>query len=69
LLIFIKTSVFLISGLGVMAHTLVPAFGRQRQADLSEFEARLDYKAGSRTARAGTQRNSVWKKKTEKESG
>ena len=29
---------------------LIPALGRQRQGDLWEFEASLDYKASSRTA-------------------
>ena len=35
--------------------------GRQKQADLCEFEASLDYRASSRTARA-TQRNPVSKR-------
>jgi hypothetical protein len=39
---------------------LIPTFGRQRQADLSEFEASLVYRVSSRTSRA-TQRNSVIK--------
>ena len=33
---------------------LIPALGRQRQVDLSEFEASLVYKGSSRTARAVT---------------
>ena len=45
-------------------HTpLIPALGRQRQADLHEFEASLVYKS-SRTARTVTQRNPVSKKKS-----
>ena len=45
-------------------HTpLILALGRQRQADLYEFETSLVYKASSRIARA-TQRNSVSKNKT-----
>ena len=32
---------------------LVPASGRQRQADLCEFEASLVYTVNSRIARAG----------------
>jgi hypothetical protein len=39
---------------------LIPAFGRQRQADLREFEASLVYRVSSRKARA-TQRSPVWK--------
>ena len=35
---------------------------RQRQADLSEFQASLVYKASSRTDRTVTQRNPVLKK-------
>ena len=46
----------------VVAHILIPAFGRQRQADLCEFETSLVYRASSRTARA-TQRNPVLKTK------
>jgi hypothetical protein len=43
-------------------HTsLILALRRQRQADLSEFEASLVYKVSSTTARA-TQRNPVSKK-------
>ena len=37
---------------------LIPALGRQRQADLCEFGARLVYRVSSRTANA-TQRNHV----------
>jgi hypothetical protein len=43
---------------------LIPALGRQRQAD-SEFEASLVYKVSSRTVRA-IQRNPVSKTKTKK---
>jgi hypothetical protein len=43
-------------------HTLlIPALGRLRQVDLSEFEVRLVYRVSYRTARA-TQRNPVSKK-------
>ena len=42
---------------------LIPALGRQRQADLHEFKASLDYRVSSRTSRA-TQRNSVTNKQT-----
>ena len=42
-----------------MAHVpLISAFGKQRQADLCEFEANLVYTASFRTARA-TQRNLI----------
>jgi hypothetical protein len=40
---------------------LIPAFRSQRQVDLWEFEASLDYRVISRTARA-TQSNPVSKK-------
>jgi hypothetical protein len=40
---------------------LIPALGRQRQADFSEFEASLVYRVSSWTARA-IQRNPVLKK-------
>ena len=43
---------------------LIPASGRQRQADLSEFKASLVNRASSRTARVVTQRNPVLKNKT-----
>ena len=39
----------------------MPALGRQKQEDLSEFKASLVYIASSRTAKA-TQRNSAQKK-------
>jgi hypothetical protein len=42
---------------------LIPALGRQRQADLCEFEASLVYRVSFRTARA-TQKNLVLKNKT-----
>ena len=38
---------------------LIPAFGRQRQADL--WEAILTYRVSSRTVRAVTQRNNLKK--------
>ena len=41
---------------------LFPALGRQRQEDLSEFKAGLDYRVNSRTARTITQGNPVSKK-------
>jgi hypothetical protein len=37
---------------------LIPALGRQRQAQISEFQASLAYRVSSRTART-TQRNPV----------
>ena len=40
---------------------LIPALGRQRQVDFSEFKVSLVYKVSSRTARAVTQRNPVSK--------
>ena len=46
-----------------MAHTFNPTLRRQRQADLCEFEASLDYGESSRTARA-TWRKAVSKTKT-----
>jgi hypothetical protein len=44
---------------------LIPAFGRQRQADLCEFEDSLVYTASSRTVRT-KQRNWVSKKTNQK---
>jgi hypothetical protein len=44
---------------------LIPALRRQREVDISEFEASLVYRVSSRTARA-TQRNPVSKKKQKK---
>ena len=41
--------------------TLIPVLGRKRQADLCEYKASLVCRAGSRTARAVTQRNPVLK--------
>lgn len=38
--------------LGVVAYILNPSTERQRQIDLCEFEARQDYRANSRIARA-----------------
>ena len=43
---------------------MIPALGRQRQADLSEFEASLVYRVSSRTTRTVTERNPVSKNKT-----
>ena len=40
---------------------LIPALGRQRQADLCEFEASLVHRASSRTARTVNTKNSVSK--------
>jgi hypothetical protein len=40
----------------------MPAFGRQKQEDLYEFEASLVYRVNSRIART-TQRNPVLKKR------
>ena len=42
--------------------TLVPAIGRQRQVDLSEFEASQVYKVSFRTARL-IKTNPVWGKR------
>ena len=44
----------------------VPVFGRQRQADLCEFEASLAYRVSSRTMRS-TQRNPASIKERKKE--
>ena len=45
-------------------HTpLIPALGRQSQADLCEFEGNLVYKVSSRIARTVTQRTPVSEKK------
>jgi hypothetical protein len=40
---------------------LILALGRQKEADLLEFEASLVYRMSSRTARAVKQRNSILK--------
>ena len=40
---------------------LIPALGKQRQADLCEFEASLVYRTSSRTGYKATQRNPVLK--------
>lgn len=45
---------------------LIPAFRRQRQADLNKFEASLVYRASSRIARAA-QRNPASEKEEKKE--
>lgn len=44
----------------MLAHTLIPAFGRQRQVNLCEFKTSLVYILSSRTASA-TERDSVTK--------
>jgi len=44
----------------MVVHALIPALGRQRQADLCEFEASLVYKVSAKTVRA-TQKNPVSK--------
>ena len=44
---------------------LIPALGRQRQADLCKFKASLVYRVSPRTAKAITQRNPISKNKTE----
>ena len=46
---------------------LIPAPGRQRQADLCEFKASLVYSTSSRTGFRTTQRNPVLKNKKEKQ--
>ena len=45
--------------------TLIPAFRKQKQRDLPEFEASLVYRVSSRTARTA-QKNPVSKKQTKK---
>jgi hypothetical protein len=45
---------------------LIPAFRRQRQADLCESEANLVYRVSSRTTRAVTQRNTIWKNEADR---
>ena len=47
---------------GVLEHVFNPTLGRQRLADLYEFEACLVYRASSRTVRA-TQRHTPFKNK------
>ena len=42
-----------------MYTALIPAFGRQRQVDLCEFEVSLVYKVSSKTGSKATQRNPV----------
>ena len=46
---------------------MIPALGRQRQADLCEFETSLVYRASSMTGSKATQRNSVSKIQKERE--
>ena len=50
----------------MVVYTLILVPGRQRQVDLSEFEASLVYRVSSKTARA-TQRNPVSNKQTDKQ--
>jgi hypothetical protein len=45
----------------MVAHALIPVLRRQRQVELSEFEASLVYTVSSRTSRT-TQRNPVLEK-------
>ena len=45
---------------------LIPALGRQRQAELCEFKASLVYRASSRTGSKATQRNPISKNPKEK---
>ena len=45
---------------------LIPAFGRQRQADLSEFKANLVYRVSFRTGSKATHRHPVLKNKKTK---
>ena len=45
---------------------LIPAFGKQRQAGVCEFEAILFYKGSSRTARAVIQKDPISKAKRPK---
>ena len=45
---------------------LIPALGRQRQLDLSEFKASLVHRVSSRTVKA-TQRNPILKNERERE--
>ena len=47
--------------------SLIPALRRQRQVDLSEFEASLVYKMSSRIAKTVSQRNLVPKKHKKRE--
>jgi hypothetical protein len=49
---------------GLWHMPLIPALGRQWQAELSKLEASLVYKTSSRTARKVTQRNPALKNKT-----
>ena len=44
--------------MGVVAHALIPALARQRQAELCEFKVSLVYRVSARTVRA-TWRNPV----------
>ena len=48
----------------VVVHIFNPALRKQRQADLSEFEASLVYKVSSWSTKL--QRNPVWRKKERK---
>ncbi|CAO2577223.1 hypothetical protein LEMLEM_LOCUS19 [Lemmus lemmus] len=44
---------------------LIPALGRQRQADLCEFKASLVYRASSRTGTKATEKPCLKKQKRE----
>ena len=55
-----------VQGQAVVAHTLIPVLGRQREVDLCEVDVSLVFRASSRTARAVTQRNPISKRKTNK---
>jgi hypothetical protein len=50
-----------------MAHTLIPAPWRQRQAELCDFEASLVYAASFRLARAMTENLLLKRKEGRKE--
>ena len=50
-----------------MEHLLSPALGRQREANLGEFEISLVYRESSRRARVDTLINTVSKNKTNKQ--
>ena len=50
----------------VALHALIPALRRQKQKGLCEFKTSLVYKVSSRTARAVTQGNPVFKGKNQK---
>jgi len=47
-------------------HTFIPAFRRQRQADLCEFKANLLYRLSSRTAKATQKKTYLEKNQKER---